>query len=143
MAWLGRARFFSATVALVAAIVWFAGTNHCLLGLMKQPGNAAVSASHCPDHSEKPGNGDDTSSGMLACCRGLQSADFELAKAKVVFSPVLVLVRFLAISQLILPEAPASIIPGSGYETGPPLAGSFVRTVLRRSLRENGPPLRS
>jgi len=143
MTWLGRARFFSATVALVAAIAWFTGTNHCFLAVMKQPGNAAVSMSHCPDHSERSGKGDDASSGMLACCQGLQSANYELAKAKVVFSPALVPIRFLAISQLILPEAPASIIPGSGYETGPPLAGSFVRTVLRRSLRETGPPLRS
>ena len=143
MAWLGRARFFSATVAMVAAIAWFTGTNHCFLEVMKQPGNTAVSASHCPDHSEKSGHGNDASPGMLACCQGLQSANFELAKAKVVFSPALVPIWFLAISQLILPEAPASIIPGSGYETGPPSAGFFVRTVLRRSLRETGPPLRS
>src|SRR5215472_15850550 len=111
MTWLGRVRFFSATVALVGAIAWFTATNHCFLGLMKQPGNEAVSASHCPDHSEKPGDGDDASSGMLACCQGLQSPNFEPAKAKVVFSPVSEPIRFLAISQLILPEAPTSIIP--------------------------------
>ena len=140
---LGRARFFSATVAMVAAIAWFTGTNHCFLEVMKQPGNTAVSMSHCPDHSEKSGDGDDASSGMLACCQGLQSANFELSKANVVFRPVLVPIRFSAISPLVLPKAPASIIPGSAYETGPPLAGSFVRTVLRRSLRETGPPLRS
>ena len=143
MAWLGRARFFSATVALVAAIAWFTGTNHCFLAVMKQPGNAAVSMSHCPDHSENAGGSDDASSRMSVCCQGLQSANYELAKAKVVFSPALVPIRFLAISQMVLPKAPASIRPASAYETGPPLAGSFVRTVLRRSLRETGPPLRS
>jgi hypothetical protein len=143
MAWLGRARFFSATVAMVAAIAWFTGTNHCFLEVMKQPGNTAVSMSHCPDHSEKSGDGDDASSGMLACCQGLQSPNFELAKAKIVFIPALVPIQFLAIGQLILPEAPTSIIPDSRYDTGPPSAGFFVRTVLRRSLRENGPPLRS
>jgi hypothetical protein len=96
MTWLGRARFFSATVALVGAIAWFTGTNHCFLGLMKQPGNEVVSANHCPDHSEKPSDGDDASSGMLACCQGLQSPNFESAKARVVFSPTLVPIQFLA-----------------------------------------------
>ena len=143
MAWLGRARFFSATVALVAAIAWSTGTNHCLLGLMKQPGNEAVSASHCPDHSEKSGDGDGASSGMLACCQGLQSPIFELAKSKIDFSPFLVARRSLAISHLIPPEAPKDILLSSANDTGPPSAGFFVGTVLRRSLRENGPPPRS
>jgi|SRR6516164_10542304 hypothetical protein len=142
MAWLGKTRSFSATVAVVAVIAWFTGTNHCLLGFMKRPADAAVSMSHCPAHSEKSGGNDDDSSGLLACCQGLQSANFELAKAKVAFSPVLVAIHFLPISRLGHPEAPASIIPGTGYDTGPPV-NSFVRTVLRCSLRENGPPLKS
>jgi len=143
MAWLRSTRFFSLTVAVVTVMAWFIGTNHCLLEVMKQQENTAVSMSHCPDHSQKPGNTDDPSSGMLACCQGLQSAKFELAKANVVFSPVLVPIQVLVLSQLLLSEAPASITPNSGYETGPPLADFFVRTVLRCSLRENGPPFRS
>ena len=128
-----KARFFNVTVTAVAVFAWFTSTNHCLLGLLKQPGNMAVSMTHCPDHSEKP-------SRMSACCQGLQSANFQLAKAKLVFSPLLVVIEFLALSRLALPEAPASVIPGTTYDTGPPTS-YFVRTVLRRSLRENAPPL--
>ena len=142
MTWLNKARFFNVTVALVAVLAWFTGTNHCWLEPMRHLGNAAVSMSHCPEHSESAGGSDDASSRMSACCQGLQSANCELARAKVVFSPVLVPIQFLAISQLILQGVPRSIIPRSVYDIGPPSASSFVQTVLRRSLRENGPPLR-
>jgi len=142
MTWLNKARIFKVTVTVAAVLAWFTGTNHCWLGRMNEPGNAAVSMSHCPDHSENAGGSDDASSRMSVCCQGLQSANFELAKAKVVFSPVLVPTQFLAISQLILQGVPRSIIPRSVYDIGPPSASSFVQTVLRRSLRENGPPLR-
>jgi hypothetical protein len=143
MAWSDRARFLNATVAVVTVFAWVAGTNHCVLGLMKQPENMAVSMSHCPDHAKKPGDSDHGSSGMLACCQGLQSPIFELAKSKIDFSPFLVARRSLAISHLIPPEAPKDILLSPANDTGPPSAGFFVGTVLRRSLRENGPPPRS
>ena len=141
MTWLGKARFFNATVALVAVLAWFTGTNHCRLALMKQPGNAAVLMSHCPDHSKKSDGADDGPSAMLACCQGLQSPNFELAKAKIAFSPVLLAIQLLATGHQVLPETPKSILRGTEYDTGPPSPGFFVETVLRRSLRENAPPL--
>ena len=141
MKWLGKARFFNAAVAVVAALAWFTGTNHCLLGLMKQPGNSVVLMSHCPDHSKKPSEPGDGPFAMLACCKGLQSVNFEVAKAKIAFSPVLVAILFLAIGHLVLSEAPKRIVLSTEDDTGPPWRDSFVGTVLRRSLRENAPPL--
>jgi hypothetical protein len=141
MTWLGDARLFNGTVALVAVLVWFTGTNHCLLGFVKQPLNTAVSMSHCPDHSKKSGGAHDGASAMLSCCQGLQSPNFEVAKAKIAFSPVLVAIQLFAVAQLILPEAPRRILLRTEHDTGPPWPGSFVGTVLRRSLRENAPPL--
>ena len=141
MRWLAKPRFFNATIALVAVLAWFTGTNHCLFGLMKQPGNAAVSMSHCPEHAKKSGDAGHSPSEMLACCQGLQSANFEVAKAKIAFSPVLVAIQLFAVRHLFLPEAPKSILLNMEYDTGPPASSSFVVTVLKRSLRENAPPL--
>jgi hypothetical protein len=80
---------------------------------------------------------------MLACCQGLQSPKFEVAKAKITFIPVLVAIQLFAIDHLVLPEAPKSILPKTEYANGPPSLSSFAEAVLRRSLRENAPPLLS
>jgi len=138
---LGKAGIFSATVALVTVLAWFTGTNHCLLGLMGRPLPAACLVSHCPEHAKTSGGASHNPSGMLACCQGLQSANFEVAKAKIAFSPVLVAIQLFAVRHLFLPEAPKSILLNTEYETGPPASSSFVATVLKRSLRENAPPL--
>ena len=138
---LGRASIFDATVAIIAVLAWFAGTNHCLLGLLDQPLKGAHSMAHCPEHSKKSGETDHGPSTMLACCQGLQSANFEVAKAKIPFSPSSVAIGLFAVGWLFLEDAPKSILPKTGYDTGPPSAGFFVETVLRRALRENAPPL--
>ncbi len=141
MIWLGKARFLSATVAVVGVLAWITGTNHCLLGLMQRGQNAAASVSHCPGHPKESGAAHDGPSGMLACCQGLLSQHFELAKGNVRFFPGLMAIQPFAISHLTLPEAPKSILLSTEYDTGPPSAGFFIGTVLRRSLRENAPPL--
>jgi hypothetical protein len=141
MKWLVKARFFKATVGLLAVLAWLTGTNHCMLELMKQPEKAAVSMASCPEHSQKSSGANNDASGMLACCQGLQSPDFHVGKTKISFNPVLVRIQLLAIGDLIFPDAPRTILPSTEYNTGPPLANSFVETVLQRSLRENAPPL--
>ena len=140
MTWLGKARFFSATVAVVAILAWIIATNHCWLGLMDQGQNAAASMSHCPGHPKESGTAHDGPSGMLACCQGLLSPSFEVVKATVPFFPLLVAIQLFAISYLTLPEAFRSVLLSTEYDTGPPSASFFVGTVLRRSLQENAPP---
>jgi hypothetical protein len=141
MIWLGKARFFNTMAAVVAVLAWITGTNHCLLGLMEQGQNATASLSHCPAHPKQSGSTHEGSSGMLACCQGLLSAHFELAKGSVPSFPGLVAVQLFAINDLTLPEAPRSILLSTECDTGPPWVSFFVRTVLRRSLPENAPPL--
>jgi len=138
---VGRGNNFNATVAVVAVVAWFAGTNHCLLGLLDQPLKVGQPLAHCPEHSKKSGETDHGPSRMLACCQGLQSADFEVAKAKTAFGPGLVAIGLFAVGQVFLTDAPKSILPKTEYDTGPPSAGFFVGTVLRRVFRENAPPL--
>jgi hypothetical protein len=142
MTWLGKAGFFSATVVVVTVLAWFTGTNHCLLGLVGRPQNSVCLVSHCPQHPKNSGDAAGQGpSGMLACCQGLQSANFVVAKAKIAFSPVLVGIQLFAVKDVFLPEAPQSILLNTEYDTGPPASNSFVATVLKRSLRENAPPL--
>ena len=138
---MGRANIFKAMVAIVSVFAWFVGTNHCLLGLLDLPLKGAHPMAHCPGESKKSGETDHTPSRMLACCQGLQSAKLEVARAKIAFGPVLVSIVFFAVEQLFLPDAPKSILPKTEYDTGPPSAGFFVGTVLRRVFRENAPPL--
>ena len=141
MTWLGKSRFFNGTFALAAILAWFTGTNHCLLGFAKRPQNTAISLCHCHDHSKKSRGADNGLSAMSACCQGLQSSNVEVAKPKIAFSPALVAIQLFAIGHLILPKAPKSILLCTECDTGPPSADSFVGTVLRRSLRENAPPV--
>jgi hypothetical protein len=140
MTWLAKARFFSATVAVVAILSWITGTNHCLLGSMKGAQNGAFSESHCPVHRES-GTAHSNSSGMLACCQGLLSPNFQLTKAQF-FLLLFVIQRFGPVDST-LPNASGKTPPKTEYDTGPPLASFFVDTVLRRSLPENAPPLLS
>jgi hypothetical protein len=143
MMWLAKARFFNATVAALAVLAWLAGTNHCALGLIEHPEKAAVPISHCPEHSAKTDGNVPGPFGMLACCQGLLSPNIDVEKTKVSFNPVLVGIQLFEIGYLILPETDKNILPSAEYDTGPPSAGPFVETVLRRSLRENAPPLSS
>jgi hypothetical protein len=141
MTWLGKVEFFRATVVVVTVLAWFTGTNHCLLGLTGRPQNGDCLMSHCPDHAKKSGDAGHGPLGMLACCQGLQSANFETAKPKISFRPVLVGIQLFAVRDVFLPEAPKGVLLSMEYDTGPPASNSFVGTVLKRALRENAPPL--
>jgi hypothetical protein len=141
MTWLGKARFLSAIVVVVTVLAWFTGTNHCLLGLMGRPPNSVCLVSHCSQHAKNSRDAGQGPSGMLACCQGLQSANFGVTKAKIPFSPVLIGIQPFTVEGAFSPAAPQSILPNMEYDTGPPASNSFVATVLKRSLRENAPPL--
>jgi hypothetical protein len=138
---LRKARFLSTTIAVVGILAWITGTNHCLLALMQRGQNAAASMSHCPGHAQESRTAHDGPSGMLACCQGLLSPHFELAKGNIPFLRALIAIQFMAIGHLTLPKAPGSTLLAREYDTGPPGAGFFVGIVLRRSLPENAPPL--
>jgi hypothetical protein len=124
---VGRGNILNSTVAIVAVPAWFAGTNHCLLGLLDHPLKAAHPMAHCPEHSKKSGETDHGPSRMLACCQGLQSANFEVVKAKIAFSPRLVAIGLFAVGQLFLADTPKSILPKTEYDTGLAQPGGQVR----------------
>jgi hypothetical protein len=134
-----RARHFRAMVAVLAALAWFAGTQHCLLGLMKDPRDASAPTCHCPEHSRTSGGRDNGS--MLACCQGLLSSGLELAQAKVTFNPILFGLQPITFDQLVRLEALRRASFGPQHETGPPGESCFLTIVLKRSLQENAPPL--
>ena len=139
--WFGQPRFLSATVALVAALAWFTGTQHCLLGLMTEPQSSAFSGCHCSEPSKGSGSCNEIPSRMLACCQGLLSPNCELASAKVRYSAILLGFQLLAVGNLLLAQPPERTLLGTEYDTGPPVGNPFVKIVLKRSLRENAPPL--
>jgi hypothetical protein len=141
MTWLAKARLLSAAIAIVSVLSWIAGTNHCFLGLMKEPQNGAASVFHCPGHAKEPASANNGPYGMLGCCQGLLSPHFEVAHVRVQFFPVALAIPVFAVDGLVQPEAPKSILRNTEYDTGPPRGAFFVGTVLRRSLQENAPPV--
>jgi hypothetical protein len=141
--WFAQARIFSATVAFVAALAWFTGTHHCLLGIIARPHSTAVSSCHCTDPAKDSGPCTENHSRMLACCQGLLSPSCELAHAKIRFAPVLLRNEWVADCPLLSMRAAQSTFLSSEFDTGPPGESSFVGIVLKRSLRENAPPLAS
>jgi hypothetical protein len=78
---------------------------------------------------------------MLSCCQGLLSPSCEFAGLKIKYSPVLVGDELIAIGHIISLPTERSLVPITEYDTGPPGENCFVGTVLKRSLRENAPPL--
>jgi hypothetical protein len=106
-----------------------------------QPQSSVVSACHCPNQSNKPGEPDNGPSRMLACCQGLLSPNFEITKAKTAFSPVLVAIQVFAIGNRDLSEAPKGLPLWTRCDIGPPSTGPFLEIVLRCSLCKNAPPL--
>ena len=141
--WFGQARLFSAMVAFVAALAWFTGTHHCLLGLIAEPRSAADSACHCTEPAKGSRPCTEIPSRMLTCCKGLLSPSCELAHVKIKFVPVLVRDAWVAVGPLVSLLTAQSTFLSSEYDTGPPIESSFVGTVLKHSLRENAPPLAS
>ncbi len=78
---------------------------------------------------------------MLTCCQGLLSPGCELAYVKSKFKPVLIGIDLMAVGHLVLVRSPHRSLLSTEYDTGPPVGNFFVETVLKRSLRENAPPL--
>jgi hypothetical protein len=137
-----QARFFRAAVAVVIALAWFTGTHHCLLGLLEGLQNTASEmCPHCSGHCTAHETRDKAPSSMLACCQGLLSPGLELAQAKLKFAPVLLGLQSPSVDRPIRFETLQRAGLSAEYETGPPRESCFVATVLKRSLRENAPPL--
>lgn len=139
--WFGQARLFNTTVAVVAALAWFTGTHHCLLGIVKGPQSRAVSTCHCSETSKGSAASNEIPSRMLTCCQGLLSPGCGLAYVKSKFKPVLIGIDLMAVGHLVLVRSPHRSLLSTEYDTGPPVGNIFVETVLKRSLRENAPPL--
>jgi hypothetical protein len=51
--------------------------------------------------------------------------------------------KLFAVHRPVPPERPKTVLPKTEYDIGPPSVSSFAGTVLKRSLRQNAPPLLS
>jgi len=137
---LRRARFFHATVAIVALLAWFTGTHHCLLQPMATPRGRAVSCCHCSTAATAPDSANQSPCRTLGCCQGLISSAVEQAQTKAHFVPLLLGSQLVTIARLLQLPWTERIAACMARDTGPPLQSCFVRIVLRHSLRENAPP---
>ena len=133
------ARFFTSTVAILAALAWFTATHHCLLGLVRDAQSPAASACHCQNHCQGPSGQE--KGRMLACCQGLLSAAPEFAQGKVKFTPIALGFQLAGLDRIVHFGALQTADVDTEYDTGPPRENCFLQTVLKRSLPENAPPV--
>jgi hypothetical protein len=137
--WFSRASLFSSMIAIAAVLAWLPATNHCLLGAMNAAQSPVAPACHCSDHCRDSGG--QAKGQMLACCQGLLSTAPQLAQVKANITPSVVGTQPTIIDLLVDFEAKQIASAGTACDTGPPRENCFVRTVLKRSLRKNAPPL--
>lgn len=78
---------------------------------------------------------------MLACCQGLLSVAPEFAQNKVKFTPIALGFQLAGVDQVVHFGALQTADVDTEYGTGPPLENCFLKTVLKRSLPENAPPV--
>ena len=130
----------TSVLAFALAVVWLSGSNHCVLESFLAPG-AAGSGAHCPLHEAKSGPAANGGAGMLACCKGLLSSAFEVAKVHVDFDPGPVISNLYAyfLTTLYI-DPPEMLVDAATTGTAPPKWISFLESVLHLSMRANAPP---
>ena len=134
------ARFFTSMVAILAAFAWFTATHHCLLGVVSDAQNPAVSACHCPNHCQNSSGQEQGR--MLACCQGLLSVAPEFAQHKVKFTPIALGFQLTGVVERVVHfGALQTADVDAEFDTSPPRENCFLETVLKRSLPENAPPV--
>ena len=131
-------RMFRAPVVLVAALAWFAISNHCALAALEGPGK--MSAAHsCHSMSAEHAPAKDKNDNSVECCKVLR-ATLALSKNLVAHDSSIFALHSYLIGLISLPQqARHNCILALG-DTGPPFARSFSETVLQRSLFSHAPP---
>jgi len=121
--------------AIVAIGAWLSLANHCALGAVLTPAEAAPEKSECPMHSvparKKP-------AAKIPCCK-----DVRAIVAKCVHAiPVAVRSIDAADYAAEISEEPAKIlIEIQALDTGPPGRFSFAESVLQESMLSHAPPV--
>lgn len=123
-----------ALIVLVAALAWFAVSNHCALAALERPAKVEVeqschgmTAQHAPAKKNQTG---------VECCKVLRAT---LSKSLVVHNVAVFALYEYFVRQVSLPEqTPLKCV--LFLDTGPPFSYSFSESVLQRSILAHAPP---
>lgn len=121
----------SRVVAIVAALTWFAGSNHCAFATVRvRPTCAAHSQCH---HSAASAD-----EAEMVCCKTVPAIVTKIDNIAAKHESV-IHTRALPWLSALLPNE-SSTFPRTYFDNGPPLSASFAESVLQRSLFAHAPP---
>jgi hypothetical protein len=127
-------------VVVLAALAWFAVSNHCALAAIEMAAKPVAAVSHChPVPAEKPAPTKGAPS-AVECCKILRATLLTPAKNPAAFDHWKFTSQEYAVALLVLAAPRLAQLPLE-LDTGPPFALSFAESVLHRSLLAHAPPL--
>jgi hypothetical protein len=123
------------TTALLSLTAWFFLSNHCALGVISSPAEAATEAGDCPMHSapakKKP-------AAKTPCCKEVRAV---VAKCVQVAALEMRPIASQDYAPEIFLRPPCEAIEIEGLDTGPPGRLSFAELVLQESMLAHAPPV--
>ena len=126
---------FRLPIVVIAALAWFALSNHCALGtLIASEAKGSVSPMHCHGDQPSPAKRGDEST---PCCKVLKAVT--IAKANIGAQA-----DGFALKEPPIGDLTFAIWQAHTHtlelDTGPPKARSFSESVLQRSILAHAPP---
>lgn len=133
-----RSRAVRFPTVAIAILGWLAITNHCALAAMEGTAKMPMPACHGSVGDQKA-PAKDHHEGDVECCKVLRATLLTLSKNAAAFDHFQFVSLTYAIAFMPWP-AETQLQSPLELDTGPPFAGSFVETVLQRSILAHAPP---
>ncbi|MGH8162829.1 MAG: hypothetical protein ACREP1_00675, partial [Rhodanobacteraceae bacterium] len=136
---VSRFAAFRFAVSLIAVSAWLAAANHCAIGAMAASDQAAAASMHaeCPGHHSPHHDG---GGGEMECCKSFPPAAVDAGKNLVSYDFHSFVLQLYFVSAVLPREESRLDLRPLELDTGPPFAGSFVESVLQRSILAHAPP---
>jgi hypothetical protein len=128
-------RIKAAFTVPLTIIAWLLLSNHCALGAIAPPTEAAPESAGCPMHSapakKKPAT-------KTPCCKDLRAIVAKWVGANAVGLRVISSQNY---APEIFPQPGCVAVKIEGLDTGPPGCLSFAESVLQESMLSHAPPV--
>ncbi len=134
---LFRHRLLRLPVVLIGILAWLAISNHCALAALPGTAKAPMASCHSSPLNHSPAR-PDRERGM-ECCKVLRATLLKFSDKSVAFDALAFLSHNYVVGILPVTDE-AHLTRIIEWDTGPPGLGSFVESVLQRSILAHAPP---
>jgi hypothetical protein len=134
-----RYRIVRLPIVAIAAVAWFAISNHCALAAMEVPARTSMpGCHHTAPANPSPAKHD--AKGGVECCKILRATLLTLSKNPAAYDTT-AFARLDYLVALISAGDQIQLTRMIEWDTGPPGVDSFAESVLQRSILAHAPPL--